>query len=73
MLGELGRVLSGAGAYAGSREGLTPVLHDPLSALPILFVLGRLLADPGSTAKISGDAVERYAITPAAAQRIASM
>jgi len=73
VLGELGRAISGRGAYAVSREGLTPALHDPPSLLPILFVLGRLLTNPGSAGTISGRTVERYAITPAAAQRIASM
>ena len=73
VLGELGRAISDAGVYAGSREGLTPVLHDPPSVLPVLFVLGRLLANPGSSARISGQTVGRYAITAEAANRIASM
>jgi predicted ATP-grasp superfamily ATP-dependent carboligase len=73
VLREFGRAIAGRGMYRGTHEGLTPVCHDPLSAVPVLVVLARLLAHPGSTARISDEAVHRYAISPEAATRIARM
>ena len=73
VLREVGRAIAGSGMYRGAHEGLTPVCHDPLSAVPVLVLLARLLANPGSAARISDKAVQRYAISPEAAARIARM
>jgi len=73
VLREVWRAIAGSGMYRGAREGLTPVCHDPLSAVPVLVVLARLLANPGSAARISDEAVQRYAISPEAVTRIARM
>jgi predicted ATP-grasp superfamily ATP-dependent carboligase len=73
VLRELGRAILGGGVYKGSREGLTPVWHDPLSAVPVAVTLALLLVNPGNSAKLSDEAVRRYAITPEAVNRIAMM
>ena len=73
VLREVWRAIAGSGMYQGAREGLTPVCHDPLSAVPGLVVLARLLANPGSAARISDEAVQWYAISHEAVTRIARM
>jgi len=73
VLREVGRAIAGSGMYRGAHEGLTPVCHDPLSAVPVLVLFARLLANPGSAAQISDEAVQRYAISPDAVTRIARM
>src|SRR5262249_35504194 len=45
-LGQMIRAALGRGQFKGSTEQLTPVLRDPLSALPALFVCARLLLSP---------------------------
>ncbi len=73
VLLEAARTATGRGAYRGSREGLTPVLRDPLSILPLLLVLVRLLLDPRSAEGMSDRTVDSYAATPTAVARIAAM
>lgn len=46
VLGECWRMLTGSGAYTGSREELTPVGLDWVSALPLLMTGVALLAHP---------------------------
>src|SRR5437764_14049244 len=43
LLRRLGDLILGRGQFAGSREELTPMWLDPLSAVPLVVVLGRLL------------------------------
>jgi len=47
VLAELGAAILRRRTYRGSREVLTPVLADPVSALALGFVVARLLARPG--------------------------
>jgi hypothetical protein len=64
------------GSSLSSRETVTTLARDaipPGVGLAVLVVLARLLADPGSAARISSGAVERYAITADAASRMARM
>jgi predicted ATP-grasp superfamily ATP-dependent carboligase len=46
LLGELGRLVTGAGSYANSREELTPVRMDWLSAVPLMLMTLILLIRP---------------------------
>jgi hypothetical protein len=52
------------GLYARSIEQLTPVLRDPPSLLPAVFVAARLLASPRKAADIAEQAVASYSIDP---------
>jgi len=49
-----------------SREVLTPLRADPPSAIPLVTVLARLLAAPGSAAALAASAVDAYAVGPEA-------
>ena len=69
---ELLRLIAHQGQYEGSRECLTPVLHDPPSAIPLAIVLGRILFFPRSAERLAGSAVRAYSITPDAIERVAS-
>jgi len=48
LMRECGRLLTGGGPYAASREELTPVRSDWLSAVPLALTAGLLLAAPRS-------------------------
>jgi len=69
---ELLRLIAHQGQYEGSRECLTPVLHDPPRAIPLAIVLGRILFFPRSAERLAGAAVRAYSITPDAIERVAS-
>ena len=70
VVGALGRALGGRGPLRGSREVLTPVLHDPPGLVPALAAVGAVLVRPGAVADLAGDAVGAYAITPATIARL---
>ncbi len=53
----------------GSREVLTPVLHDPLSAVPLLIVSGSMLLSPQSAERISQASIDAYSISGEAIDR----
>jgi hypothetical protein len=63
VIAELGTAILRRGTYRGGREVLTPMLGDPVSALALGFVVGRLLAAPGVAAPVAGRAVGAYALT----------
>lgn len=71
LLGELMRCLFGRGLYAHSREELLPVGIDYKSLFPLAYALTRLLLNPASGADLSGASIAAYALSAAAARRIA--
>ena len=58
------------GVLPGRREVLTPVLADPLSAVPILIVASQLLLQPGLARSLAERAVRDYAVPPGAADAV---
>ena len=60
ILAEWRRVLAGREIYAGSREELTPVRWDWLSALPLAIVALRLLANPAAAAELSRETARTH-------------
>jgi len=62
--------LAHRGVLHGSREVLTPVLADPLSAVPILIVASQLLLQPGLARSLAEGAVRDYAVPPSAADAV---
>ena len=47
--------------------------EDPLSLLPLLIILGQLLINPRQSGKIASNAIDNYAITSEAAEKIRNM
>jgi predicted ATP-grasp superfamily ATP-dependent carboligase len=70
LLGEMLRAWRKQGPYAGSEDELTRPADDSLSLLPLLYLAARLLIQPKAAAATINRAVERYALTEAAAERI---
>ncbi len=70
ILREIGLLASGSGRYRGSREELVPLLTDPWCAIPLGFVVARLLRDPEVAAWFSDTAVTAYSLTPQAIYRV---
>jgi hypothetical protein len=54
------------GEAGRAAEVLTPVVHDPPSALPLIVAAAGLLASPRSAAALASGAVESYRISPGA-------
>jgi hypothetical protein len=72
VIGELLRLITHRGPYEGSREGLTPVLHDLPSVIPLAIVAARALLFPHSAERLAAAAVRAYSITPDAIECVAS-
>src|SRR5262249_58926773 len=53
-----------------STEVLTPVLRDPPSIVPFLVATGTVLFRPASIARLAGETVSTYGVTPDAIQRL---
>jgi hypothetical protein len=53
------------GQTGRAAEVLTPIVHDPPSALPLAAATALLLASPGSAATLAGGAVRSYTVSPA--------
>ena len=64
--------LVGRGPYRGSREVLTPLRHDPLSAVPLVVTALQVLARPNSVSAIASGAVRRYAVPAGAVDQARS-
>jgi len=62
---------AGTGVFDGSTEVLTPVAHDPPSAVPLLIIAAALLTRPGSAPAIAGRTVAAYAVTEQTIARLA--
>ena len=70
ILREIGLLASGSGRYRGAREELVPLLTDPWCAIPLGFVVARLLRRPAAAARFSDTAVAAYSLTPHAIHRL---
>jgi predicted ATP-grasp superfamily ATP-dependent carboligase len=70
LVGELGRALAGWGLYHGSQDELTRPAEDPLSLVPAVFLVLRLLARPAAAQGIITATVDRYALSDEGARRI---
>ena len=60
------------GPYAGSAEELTPLRDDPVAGVPVAAAAIATLAKPSAHRLFTGGAVESYALTPQAWERITS-
>jgi len=61
------------GVYSGSKEDLTPVVLDPLSLLPLAFVLLQLLFSPSIAQRLTARTIANYSLTPEAVREICSL
>ncbi len=66
VLRELVGTVGHRGRYAGSREELTPVAHDPLAGVPLVMAAAATLVRPASWTWFASGSVRNYALTPAA-------
>ena len=64
------RLLLGQSPKRKSREVLTPVFHDPPSAIPLLIVAGSLLLSPRSAEPISRSSISKYSVSAQAIERL---
>jgi hypothetical protein len=55
-----------------SREVLTPISQDPISAVPLVVSVVRALLNPAAANSLAADAVDRYAVTPEIIERLGS-
>jgi hypothetical protein len=63
VLSELAAAIRRSGAYRASHEELTPLRHDPLSAIPILVTASAVLTRPAVRKRFAAGAVANYALT----------
>ena len=52
------------GGPCTSREVLTPIHQDPVSAVPLVVTVARAVLDPTGVDRLAAGAVDRYAVTP---------
>lgn len=64
VIAQLAAALARRGPYRGSREVLTPLRSDPVSAVALGFVLARLLVRPAAASRIASHAVAAYSLSP---------
>ena len=70
LLSEALSLWRGSGAYAGSREELTLAGIDPLSLFPLFYVALRMLAFPGSAARLSRRTAQSHQLSRTAIRTI---
>ncbi len=70
LLAELSNAVAGRRVYRDSEEILLPLGRDPPSAIALAYVLTRLVARPGSAAKIARGAVDAYSLKPETLQSL---
>jgi len=70
VLREWALLARGAGRYRGAVEELTPTAADPLSAIPFVGVVAKLMWSPRSVAELSRGVVDAYSLTPSAIARL---
>ena len=71
LLGDIRDAVLNRGLYADSAEQLTPLLRDPPSLAPAMFVAARLLLNPRGAAAIAAQSVASYSIGPGAVAAVA--
>jgi len=71
LLREMRDAIVHRGLYASSVEQLTPLLRDPPSLAPAMFVAARLLLSPRGATSIAEQAVASYSIGPDAVAAVA--
>jgi predicted ATP-grasp superfamily ATP-dependent carboligase len=62
VLREMFRVAFKKGVYQDSQEGLTPILHDLPSLLPLAVVIMSLLFDPCSEERLASNTIANYSL-----------
>ena len=70
ILREIGFLTGNSGRYRGAREELVPLATDPWCAIPLAFVVARLLRRPAAAARFSETAIAAYSLTPQAIHRL---
>jgi predicted ATP-grasp superfamily ATP-dependent carboligase len=70
ILREIGFLTGNSGRYRGAREELMPLATDPWCAIPLAFVVARLLRRPAVAARFSETAIAAYSLTPQAIHRL---
>jgi predicted ATP-grasp superfamily ATP-dependent carboligase len=70
ILREIGFLTGNSGRYRGAREELMPLATDPWCAIPLAFVVARLLRRPAAAARFSETAIAAYSLTPQAIHRL---
>jgi predicted ATP-grasp superfamily ATP-dependent carboligase len=73
ILRTLAELARRSGAFGGSDESLTPLAVDPPSAIPLAFVIVRVLAAPRAWRAIAAHQIGSYALTDSAARQIRAM
>lgn len=72
LLRECWRLLRGRAPYSGSREELTPVRADRLSAVPLAMTAALLLTRPKSAIALAGGAFGAHLLSPESIRQIES-
>jgi predicted ATP-grasp superfamily ATP-dependent carboligase len=70
ILREIGLLTGNSGRYRGAREELMPLATDPWCAIPLAFVVARLLRRPAAAARFSETAIAAYSLTPQVIHRL---
>jgi hypothetical protein len=69
---QLARALARRGCYRGSAEQLTPLLRDPPSGAPLLFVTAHALASPRQATAMARKTTIRYSLAKDAIDHLAA-
>lgn len=70
VLSELAAATLRTGLYRGSAEELTPLYHDPISAVPVLRIAASVLAHPERSITLTTGTVGKYSLSPGNWRRI---
>ena len=70
VLGEIVLLAANSGRYRGTREELVPLWTDPYCAVPLAFVMAKLLYSPQAASRFNSSTVAAYSLTPAAIHRL---
>jgi predicted ATP-grasp superfamily ATP-dependent carboligase len=70
VLREIALLAFGSGRYRGAREELVPLVTDPCCAIPLGFVVLRLLRRPQAAARLAETTVAAYSLTAPAIHRL---
>jgi predicted ATP-grasp superfamily ATP-dependent carboligase len=70
VLPELAAAILHTGRYRGSAEELTPLYHDPISAVPVIRIAATVLAHPERATAMATGTVRKYSLSPGQWERI---